>query len=251
MQPKITGKSRCMLLEQVKLNIHWLLLFVLLAIPLGCKDKGSEDNVEISKLNQQATAFWNKMYSGTEYIYGEAPNDYFADYMNKQKPGRILLPAEGEGRNAVFAAQKGWQVDAFDISRMGQQKALALATLKKVKIKYVIADFAKPPVEPGSYDLVAMIYAHMPKSVRRSGMPDILQSVKSGGTILYEVFSPAHTKTGSKFGPKDANMTIGLDELKATFTDWDIKTAEETKIQLNHGKHKGSGIVTRFIAVKK
>lgn len=71
--------------------------------------------------------FWNERYNREEYVYGEAPNEYFRQQLQTLTPGSILMPLEGEGRNGVYAAGLGWQVDAFDMSTEGKRKALQLA----------------------------------------------------------------------------------------------------------------------------
>ena len=68
-------------------------------------------------------AFWDERFSAKEYIYGTEPNEYVKEQLAKLKPGRILFAAEGEGRNAVYAATKSWDVVAFDPSKAGKQKA--------------------------------------------------------------------------------------------------------------------------------
>ena len=67
--------------------------------------------------------FWNERYRQNEFAYGEEPNEFLKEQLAKLQPGSILFPAEGEGRNAVYAAQSGWQVSAFDISEEGKKKA--------------------------------------------------------------------------------------------------------------------------------
>ena len=70
---------------------------------------------------------WDNRYSADDYIYGIEPNSYFKSIIDSLKPGSLLLPGEGEGRNAVYAASKGWKVTAYDISTEGRKKAMALA----------------------------------------------------------------------------------------------------------------------------
>ena len=82
--------------------------------------------------------FWNARYSQKEYVYGINPNQYFEQQLRKLKQGQILLPAEGEGRNAVFASEQGWEVDAFDISESGKGKALKLTILTRDRILYLV-----------------------------------------------------------------------------------------------------------------
>jgi Tellurite resistance protein TehB len=73
--------------------------------------------------------FWNTRYKEESYAYGIEPNAFFKENIDKLVPGKILLPAEGEGRNAVYAARKGWEVTAFDFSDEAKIKTLKLAQL--------------------------------------------------------------------------------------------------------------------------
>ena len=75
-------------------------------------------------------AFWEDRYSADEFIYGKQPNEYLRIYLDYANPGRLLLPGDGEGRNAVHAAKKGWSVDAFDISEMRTSKRSILQRRK-------------------------------------------------------------------------------------------------------------------------
>ena len=78
-------------------------------------------------------SFWNERYVSKEYVYGKEPNTFFKDFIHQKLrvPGKLLLPAEGEGRNAVFAALNGYQVTAFDFSKDAKNKAQLLADEKK------------------------------------------------------------------------------------------------------------------------
>ena len=82
--------------------------------------------------------FWNERYAEKEYVYGKAPNKYFKEKIDEIKPGKILFPAEGEGRNAIYAASKDWEVSAFDISEKGKEKALKLSEEEGVHIDYKV-----------------------------------------------------------------------------------------------------------------
>jgi len=64
---------------------------------------------------------WDERYSNEAYAYGELPNDYLKEQLEKANVGKILFPADGEGRNGVFAAKLGWDVSAFD-SKPGLKK---------------------------------------------------------------------------------------------------------------------------------
>ena len=89
-------------------------------------------------MNNPWTKRWNDRYSNEEFAYGEEPNNYLKEQLEKLNPGTILFPAEGEGRNAVFAAKLGWEVWAFDISAEGKDKAMKLVATNNVAIDYQV-----------------------------------------------------------------------------------------------------------------
>ena len=81
---------------------------------------------------------WEVRYGQDEYAFGIEPNEYVKKQLLKIEPGSILLPAEGEGRNAVFAAEMGWTASAFAISANGRNIALKLAQKSNITINYRI-----------------------------------------------------------------------------------------------------------------
>src|SRR3954453_15007439 len=108
---------------------------------------------------------WNERYRNSEFAYGEEPNNYLKEQLEQLPIGKILFPAEGEGRNAVFAATLGWTVSAFDISVEGQRKALQLAERKKVTIDYQVGALETLHYQDGQFDAIALIYAHFPAAI--------------------------------------------------------------------------------------
>src|SRR5260221_535479 len=91
-------------------------------------------------MNDLWTDRWNDRYSKDEFAYGVQPNNYLKEQVEKVSVGTILFPAEGEGRNAVFAAKLGWSVSAFDISVEGKNKAVRLAEANKVTLDYQVGE---------------------------------------------------------------------------------------------------------------
>lgn len=89
------------------------------------------------------TQRWDDRYSSEEFAYGKEPNNYLKEQLEKLNPGAILFPAEGEGRNAIFAAKLGWNVSAFDISEEGKNKALKLAEANNVSIDYQVGELER------------------------------------------------------------------------------------------------------------
>ncbi|MDP3441970.1 MAG: methyltransferase domain-containing protein, partial [Ignavibacteria bacterium] len=104
---------------------------------------------------------WNNRYSENEFMYGTEANEFLKEELAKISKGKILFLGEGEGRNAVFAATLGWEVDAVDYSEAGKGKADMLASKNNVTLNYTVADILEHPIQNESYDAVALIYIHV------------------------------------------------------------------------------------------
>jgi len=198
---------------------------------------------------------WNDRYSSEEFAYGTEPNNYLKEQLEKLQPGSILFPAEGEGRNAVFAAKSGWKTSAFDISEEGKNKALQLAKSNGVKIDYQVGELETLDFHTEQFDVIALIYAHFPADMK-SFMHKVLdQYLRKGGLIIFEAFSKNHLeyvlKNEKVGGPKDIGSLFSIDEIKADFPDYEVIELEEKEIELNEGVfHNGTGSVIRFTARK-
>lgn len=197
------------------------------------------------------SSFWNERYSQKEYVYGEEPNVFFAEQIDRLQAGTIILPCEGEGRNAVFAASKGWEVNAFDTSVAGKSKALQLANRQNVRLGYTIEDAVKVAYPIYSADVVAFIYAHFPETIRKQIHRKAIGWLKLGGRIILEVFNPLQLQNTSG-GPKDVSMLYTKEMLLEDFAELEIELLETTQIELKEGKyHDGKADVIRFVGVKK
>ncbi len=199
---------------------------------------------------QEAKQFWDDRYSSGNYIYGTQPNRYFKEQIDKLEPGKLLLPAEGEGRNAIYAAREGWQVDAFDISKKGRKKALELAKRNHVTINYSVGRYKDYEIKQEHYDVVALIYAHLHNSNRAKIHRKLLTGLKAGGHLILEAFSKEQFGNESG-GPQDLEMLYDLDELLEDFNELTIKRADNIEIELEEGKHhEGTANVIRLFAQK-
>jgi hypothetical protein len=160
--------------------------------------------------------FWDNRYKEEEYVYGEEPNAFFKEHIDKLPPGEILLPAEGEGRNAVYAARKGWEAYAFDISFEGMKKATELARKYEVSLHYTNGGYADINYEPESMDVIAFIFAHVTPEVRTEYYHKLLKSLKPGGLVLLEGFHKDQIGKHSG-GPKSIEMLYDEEELEKDF----------------------------------
>ena len=195
-------------------------------------------------------SFWNERYAAAEFVYGTAPNEYFKAVLDKLPAGKLLLPCEGEGRNAVYAASQSWAVDAFDQSEAGKEKCYQLSTANGVTIHYQIADALNFDYGEEQYDVIALIYAHFPPAIRSAIHQKCVQSLKKGGIIIMEAFSPLQLNNSSG-GPKDLSMLYTTEILLEDFSHTSIEYTEALQVNLNEGAfHSGIGDVVRLIAKK-
>ena len=198
-----------------------------------------------------ANDFWNERYSSKEYVYGENPNHFLKEQLEKiTVPGKLLLPGEGEGRNAVYAAKLGWEVDGYDQSTAGKLKAIKLADKNNVKINYQIADLLEFTSSKDKYDVIAIIYVHLNTKLRKSFNEKIIDSLKPGGKLIMELFSKDQLGKTSG-GPQDLEMLYSLDEIKKDFSSLKSIILKEETINIEEGeKHSGEANVVRFVGEK-
>lgn len=200
---------------------------------------------------------WDTRYSSEDYAYGVHPNTFFKSIIEKYKPeGKILLPAEGEGRNAIYAAQKGFNVFAFDISLEGKKKALKLSKKEKVKINYEVGEFFELNLINNEFDVAALIFAHFPPQLLSSYHAKIGELIKPNGLIILEGFSKNHLKYRNENpnigGPNKEEMLFSKEAIRNDFPDFEILQLEEIEVELIEGKyHNGTGSVIRFVGRKK
>ncbi|MBS1508158.1 MAG: class I SAM-dependent methyltransferase [Bacteroidetes bacterium] len=199
---------------------------------------------------------WNERFAKTEYAYGKEPNEYLREQLTKLPVGKILFAAEGEGRNAVFAAQQGWQVSAFDISVEGKRKALQLAAERGVTLDYQVGELQSLGYAPNQFDAIALIYAHFPAAIKSKMHRELDRYLRKDGVVIFEAFSKRHIEYNSKNekvgGPKDLASLFSVEELQSDFANYHTLVLEEKEIELNEGLyHIGTGSVIRFVGKKK
>ncbi len=199
---------------------------------------------------------WNERYSQSEFAYGQQPNNYLKEQLEKLPIGAILFPAEGEGRNAVFAAKLGWAVSAFDISGEGKKKATHLAEANHVTIDYQVGELDGLNYSREQFDAIALIYAHFPADIKSRYHVTLSNYLRKGGVVIFEAFSKKHidyiTRNPQVGGPRDLPSLFSIDEVKTDFQHFEIIELVEKEILLSEGMfHNGVGSVIRFVGRKK
>jgi 2-polyprenyl-3-methyl-5-hydroxy-6-metoxy-1,4-benzoquinol methylase len=159
---------------------------------------------------------WDQRFGRKEFAFGKEPNPFLKKHIRLLLKGRALDIASGEGRNAVFLAQNGFEVDAVDISEKGLKKAQKLAREKGVKINTFPVDLDQYPIEKERYDLITNFYF-----LRRSLIPKIKKGLKKGGRVIFETYILEQRKLGTG-GPKQAKYFLKPNELLRLFKNFRI-----------------------------
>ncbi len=199
---------------------------------------------------------WDTRFSQKEYAYGVLPNAFFKSVLDTYNvKGKLLLPAEGEGRNAVYGAKKGLEIYAFDTSKEGCKKALKLAKENKVTINYEVGEFDDLELLNEKFDVVALIFAHFSIDIVSEYHKKITSLLNPNGLIILEGFSKSHLeyqKNNPKAGgPKKLEMLFSKETIKRDFPDFEILKLEEIETELQEGLyHQGKAKVIRFIGRK-
>ena len=211
-----------------------------------------ENNMEN---NDDYKNMWDSRYKNAAYAYGTTPNDFFSERLQTMKPGVILMPADGEARNGVFAAEKGWKVTSLDFSIEAKTKALNLAKERGVSIDYVVGDLEQLDLPKEAFDAIGLIYAHFSKEKKSALHRKLSNYLKPGGIVIFEAFSKANLRLKEidprVGGPRDIDMLFSKEEIEADFANYEILLLEEKEIELSEGPyHSGRGSVIRFVGRK-
>ena len=194
--------------------------------------------------------FWDERYSQVDYVYGILPNEFFKEQIGKLLPGKLLLLGEGEGRNAVYAAKLGWQVDAVDFSEEAKKKALRLAEKNHVSINYTVQSLDNFIPAKSNYDAAAIIFLHLDKELSGIVHKRAIDSLKPAGKIILEVFEKDQIGKPSG-GPQTADLLYTTDEIKNNFEELFTEILSKETVILSEGEfHSGEGTVVKFVGVK-
>jgi cyclopropane fatty-acyl-phospholipid synthase-like methyltransferase len=196
---------------------------------------------------------WNERYSETGFAYGSEANDFLRENVGKLLHGKVLCLADGEGRNGVFLAEKGFEVTAVDLSEVGLAKAQDLATERGVSITTIQADLGEFEIAKNFWDAIISIWAHVPSVVRRELHLKVVKGLKNGGAFLLEAYTPRQIEFGTG-GPRaeQVDLTMQLTDLREELNGLQFEIAHEIEREIHEGKyHDGHSAVVQILAYKK
>jgi SAM-dependent methyltransferase len=168
---------------------------------------------------------WDKRYEEREFVWSIEPNRFVEAELRDVPPGAALDLASGEGRNALWLAEQGWQVTAVDFSAAGMEKGQRRAKAQGLEVDWVLEDVLHFEPEPDSFDLVLWSYLHLPEHGRRVVLAKAREAVAPGGTLLFVAHDLSNLEHGHG-GPQSAEVLCTPEDVVADLHGFDIIKAQ-------------------------
>jgi SAM-dependent methyltransferase len=163
-------------------------------------------------------AAWDERYAGAELVWSATPNQFVAAELAGLRPGRALDLACGEGRNALWLADRGWQVTAVDFSRAGLEKGRALQDRhprgQELQVDWVLGDVLTYDSGRAPYDLVVLAYLQLVADERRTAVRRAFGALRAGGTFFLVAHDATNLTEGTG-GPTDPDVLFTAEEVLA------------------------------------
>lgn len=191
---------------------------------------------------------WDTRYAGSERLWSTSPNVFLVEEVAGLPPGRALDLAAGEGRNAVWLAEKGWEVTAVDFSGVAAERTRELAEARGVSIDVLVADVTAWTPPPETFDLVAVLYLHLPESERREVLARCVRSLRPGGTLLVVGHDVDNIEHGYG-GPQDPSILYDPDAIAAELAGLTVVSARraERAVEVDGGTRTALDTVVRAV----
>jgi SAM-dependent methyltransferase len=197
--------------------------------------------------------YWNGRFAGEAYTFGTRPAAFLSDNARHVPPqSRVLVPADGEGRNSVFLAELGHRVVATDIAEAGIAKAQKLAAARGVSVDFRHLDLQGWQWPDAEFDAVVAIFIQFaPPALRDEIFAGMKRAVRPGGVVLLHGYTPKQLeyRTG---GPSVVEQLYTEESLRAAFGDWELLRLEAYERELEEGAgHKGRSAIIDLIARRR
>lgn len=195
---------------------------------------------------------WDTRFQNETFVYGTEPNIFLAEMQKKlQLSGEALAIAEGEGRNAVFLAEQGMNVTAWDYAKSGLNKTEKLAKQRGVTVRTELVDLNEAKWEKERWDQIVCVFGHFSKNLRTKTLQGVKEAVKQGGYFITEVYSTYQIPYKSG-GPQDVELLYSPEEFLQTFSDWRIVHFFIGEVTRHEGElHNGLSHVIQFVGQKR
>ena len=183
-------------------------------------------------------AGWDARYAEVDQVWSSGPNQFVESELKDLPPGRALDLACGEGRNAIWLAEQGWQVTAIDFSSVGVDRGRSRA--RGLPISWVVGDVLT--VDLPQADLALLAYLQLPAEQRRSVVRRAFAALAPGGTLFVVAHDTSNLTEGTG-GPQDPSVLYTAADLRADLADdaFDVVHAERVARVVHTGDDHGGG----------
>ncbi len=190
------------------------------------------------------SADWDARYREKKLVWSAGPNQFVAAEVKGLSAGRALDLACGEGRNALFLAEQGWQVTASDFSPVAIEKARARSEELGLQISWRVADATEP--QQGPFDLILLAYLHLPRDQTRAVMAWAQEALAPSGTLLIVGHDIRNIDEGIG-GPQDRSILFGPDDFCRMLPDLHIVRAETVtrEVRKDEAVHSALDVMVR------
>jgi SAM-dependent methyltransferase len=168
---------------------------------------------------------WDRRYAEVENLWSANPNRFLVAEVAALEPGRALDLACGEGQNAIWLAERGWRVRGVDYSSVAISKARARAEREGLDVDFVEDDLLRYETEAGAYDLVLLLYLHLPPEGHRTVLKRAVAALAPGGTFLL-IGHDLLNLTEGVGGPSDPGLLHTPDDIVAELDGLAVEKAE-------------------------
>ena len=163
-------------------------------------------------------AAWDERYAASDLVWSAGPNAFvvqqITEHLGDRPPGRAIDLAGGEGRNALWLAEQGWETELVEFSAVALEKAAAIARARDVTLATTLADVTdEPAVAPA--DLVLLCYLQLPSAPLARALAHAATLVAPGGMLLVIAHERDNLAHGYGGPPDPAFLPTVADVLEA------------------------------------
>jgi cyclopropane fatty-acyl-phospholipid synthase-like methyltransferase len=195
---------------------------------------------------------WDARYDVAEFIFGTAPNVFLTQQAHRLNAGqRVLAVADGEGRNGIWLAQQGLQVDAVDSSAVAQSKAQQLAQSRNIAVNFIHADLLNWDWGDAQYHAIVAIFIQFATGAGRDAMfTGMKTATKPGGLIILQGYTPRQLSYATG-GPANVENMYTPSILQDYFAGWEILHLAEHDEIIEEGAHHSGMSALIDLVVRK